>query len=88
MFIKEKILFVVLKCFNVDGMVNVCLQYIVDELGKSVGNLAYYFLNKQAIVFGFYKKLEMEQIELLCEFCIVFLFDNIDCLLEAVFQYQ
>lgn len=85
MFIKEKIFVVVLKCFNVDGMVNVCLQYIVDEVGKSVGNLAYYFFNKQVIVFGLYKKLEIEQIEFFWEFCIVFFFDNIDCLLEVVF---
>jgi AcrR family transcriptional regulator len=53
-----------------------------------VGNLAYHFPNKQAIVLGLYKKLETEQIELLREFRIVPLFDNIDRLLEAVFQHQ
>jgi AcrR family transcriptional regulator len=85
---KEKILSAALKCFNADGMVNVRLQHIADEAGKSVGNLAYHFPNKQAIVLGLYKKLETEQIELLREFRIVPLFDNIDHLLEAVFQHQ
>lgn len=85
---KEKILSAALKCFNADGMVNVRLQHIADEADKSVGNLAYHFPNKQAIVLGLYKKLETEQIELLREFRIVPLFDNIDRLLEAVFQHQ
>ncbi|MCI4648939.1 TetR/AcrR family transcriptional regulator [Phaeodactylibacter sp.] len=85
---KEKILAAALKRFNADGMVNVRLQHIADEAGKSVGNLAYHFPNKQAIVLGLYKKLETEQIELLREFRIVPLFDNIDRLLEAVFQHQ
>lgn len=85
---KEKILSAALKCFNADGMVNVRLQHIADESGKSVGNLAYHFPNKQAIVLGLYKKLETEQIELLHEFRIVPLFDNIDRLLETVFQHQ
>jgi AcrR family transcriptional regulator len=85
---KEKILAAALKCFNADGMVNVRLQHIADEAGKSVGNLAYHFPSKQAIVLGLYKKLEAEQVELLREFRTVPLFDNIDQLLEAVFQHQ
>lgn len=85
---KEKILAAALKCFNADGMVNVRLQHIADEAGKSVGNLAYHFPSKQAIVLGLYKKLEAEQVELLREFRIVPLFNNIDRLLETVFQHQ
>ena len=85
---KEKILAAALRLFNINGMVNVRLQHIADEAEKSVGNLAYHFSNKQAIVLALYKKLEAEQIELLKEFRIVPLFDSIDRILEAVFQHQ
>lgn len=43
--------------FNVDGVANVRLQQIADETGISVGNLAYHFKNKEAIVSAVYESL-------------------------------
>ncbi len=47
---KEKILKAALELFNKYGLANVRLQMIADESGISVGNLAYHFKNKKAIV--------------------------------------
>ena len=85
---KTNLLKAALKLFNENGMVNVRLQHIADEAGKSVGNLAYHFTNKEAISMALYNQLETEQEELQKEFRIVPLFDNIDRLLGAVFNHQ
>ena len=47
---KTKILSAALGLFNQHGLVNVRLQTIADEVGISVGNLAYHFYSKKAIV--------------------------------------
>lgn len=47
---KEKIVHSAIKLFNVNGLVNVRLQHIADETGISVGNLAYHYYSKKAIV--------------------------------------
>ncbi len=47
---KSKILQAALELFNDHGMANVRLQMIADKTGISVGNLAYHFKNKKAIV--------------------------------------
>lgn len=85
---KTNLLTAALKLFNENGMVNVRLQHIADEAGKSVGNLAYHFPNKEAIVMALYRRLETEQEELQREFRIVPLFDPIDRLLATVFSHQ
>lgn len=46
---KQKILDASLLLFNENGISNVRLQQIADEVGISVGNLAYHFNNKEAI---------------------------------------
>ncbi len=47
---KEKILASSIRLFNQHGLVNVRLQQIADDAGISVGNLAYHFHSKQAII--------------------------------------
>lgn len=47
---KDKIFEAAVKMFNEHGVANVRLQQIADESGISVGNLAYHFKNKEAIV--------------------------------------
>lgn len=47
---KTKILTAALHLFNQHGLVNVRLQQIANEVGISVGNLAYHYYSKEAIV--------------------------------------
>ena len=47
---KQKIIKAAIERFNQTGLTNVRLQHIADEAGISVGNLAYHFKTKQAIV--------------------------------------
>ncbi len=85
---KEKILTAALKLFNQEGMVNVRLQHIADEAVVSVGNLAYHYNNKEAILSALYEALTKKQQQLLAEYRIVPLFDNIDRLIHHTFQLQ
>lgn len=61
---KTKILKAALGLFNRHGLVNVRLQKIADEVGISVGNLAYHFYSKEAIV----KAIDAELSELISPF--------------------
>lgn len=47
---KQKILKSAIELFNSRGLVNVRLQQIADDSGISVGNLAYHYYSKKAIV--------------------------------------
>ncbi|MBX2877260.1 MAG: TetR/AcrR family transcriptional regulator [Saprospiraceae bacterium] len=85
---KQKILTAALKLFNEDGIVNVRLQHIADEAFISVGNLAYHYKNKEAILLALYEELAKKQDQLLAEYRIVPLFDNIDRLIHHTFQLQ
>lgn len=85
---KEKILDSSLKLFNEKGWVNVRLQHISDEAIVSVGNLAYHFNNKEAILLTLYKTLTEQQKTLLAAFKVVPLFDEIDKLIRRTFQLQ
>ncbi|MEO0337792.1 MAG: TetR/AcrR family transcriptional regulator [Bacteroidota bacterium] len=85
---KEKILQAALKLFNQDGMVNVRLQHIADEAFISVGNMAYHYKNKEIIVTALYDQLTKQQKQLLAEYRIVPLFDNIDRLIHHTYQLQ
>jgi len=51
---KQKIIITAEKQFYEHGIANVRLQQIADEAGISVGNLAYHFKNKEAIVNAVY----------------------------------
>ncbi len=54
---KEKIIKSSILLFNQQGMVNVRLQHIADQTGISVGNLAYHFYSKEAIIDSIVKQL-------------------------------
>ncbi len=85
---KQKILDSALRLFNEKGIVNVRLQHIADESIVSVGNLAYHYANKEAIINALYRALTKKQKDLLAEYRIVPLFDNIDRLLQHTFELQ
>lgn len=85
---KQKILDAALKLFNERGLVNVRLQHIADEAFVSVGNLAYHYPNKEAIVMALYETITKQQAALLAEYRIVPLFDNIDRLIWHTFKLQ
>ena len=54
---KQKILDASIRLFNQNGVANVRLQQIADETGISIGNLAYHYKNKEAIVVSVYETL-------------------------------
>jgi AcrR family transcriptional regulator len=65
---KQKIIESAIRLFNLHGLANVRLQQIADETGISVGNLAYHFKNKEAIVSAVYETLFDEFAKILSEF--------------------
>jgi len=85
---KQKIITSALKLFNQNGLVNVRLQHIADEAFVSVGNLAYHYPNKETILNTIYAELVKRQDEVLAEYRVVPLFDNIDRLIWNTFQLQ
>lgn len=85
---KEKIIHAALKLFNKDGIVNVRLQHISDECIVSLGNIAYHYPNKEAILQTIYNELTTQQEEVLAEFRTVPLFENLDRLFHSVYLLQ
>jgi AcrR family transcriptional regulator len=67
---KQKIIESAIRLFNIDGVANVRLQQIADETGISVGNLAYHFKNKEAIVSAAYEHLFDEFSQILSAFLV------------------
>lgn len=53
---KEKILETATKLFNEKGCMKTSTRHVADELGISVGNLYYYFKNKEEIIISIYEK--------------------------------
>jgi AcrR family transcriptional regulator len=62
---KKRIIESAISLFNEKGIANVRLTQISDEAGISVGNLAYHFKNKEAIVEAVYAQLIEEFAEVL-----------------------
>lgn len=85
---KQKILSAAIKLFNQDGLVNVRLQHIADEAFVSVGNLAYHYHSKEVIISAIYDELTKQQKNLLAEYRIVPLFDNLNRLFQLTFRLQ
>ncbi|MDC0932315.1 TetR/AcrR family transcriptional regulator [Arcobacteraceae bacterium] len=52
---KREILDVAIKLFNEKGCINTSTRHIADDLGISVGNLYYYFKNKEEIIIYIYQ---------------------------------
>ncbi len=65
---KEKIINASIRLFNEYGFANVRLQHIADSTGISVGNLAYHFKNKEAIITRAYETIGCELQAVLSQF--------------------
>lgn len=91
---KEQILQISLKLFNEKGCLNTSTRHIADELNISVGNLYYYFKNKEEIVIELFLRYlekvfknvtnlnyEKDEMFLLKEF----LLDNLEIEIEYMF---
>jgi len=85
---KKRILLAALKLFNQNGFVNVRLQHIADECNMSVGNLAYHFYSKEAIITSLINELGKKQSILLANYMAVPLFEHIDNILEQNYKLQ
>lgn len=62
---KQKIIYAAIRLFNEQGIANVRLQQIAQEVGISPGNLAYHFRNKETVVEAVIEELYDEDIEIL-----------------------
>ncbi len=85
---KENILITSLYLFNRFGFVSVRFQHIADEVGMSIGNLAYHFKTKEEIIEKLYEELAQEQKQLLADLSMIPLFININHHVENTFQLQ
>ena len=85
---KDKILKSALYLFNRFGFVSVRLQHIADEVGMSVGNLAYHFKTKDEIIENLYQQLMQQQQQLLADLRMIPLFININRHVENSFLLQ
>lgn len=85
---KQKIKGAAVLCFNTEGIANVRLQQIADAANMSVGNMTYHYRNKEAIVEAVWEQLVQQQRDLLAEFRVLPLFDDIERLIFSIFQLQ
>ncbi|MCU0450981.1 MAG: TetR/AcrR family transcriptional regulator [Bernardetiaceae bacterium] len=85
---KDRILATALDLFNRFGFVNVRLQLIADEAHLSVGNLAYHFANKDALVETIYHRLAQAQQASLANLVKTPLFEALDRYLAEAFALQ
>lgn len=69
-------------------MVNVRLQHIADEAFISIGNMAYHYKNKEAIVIAIHDRLELELKALMAEMNVVPLFDYVNQYFQKSFDLQ
>lgn len=84
----HKILAAALACFNRQGYANVRLQHIADEARMSIGNMTYHFRTKDDIVRALWAHLEREQRASLDAFRVLPLFEDLERLMEHVFDLQ
>ncbi|MCC6281145.1 MAG: TetR/AcrR family transcriptional regulator [Saprospiraceae bacterium] len=85
---RQKIIDAAVQCFNREGIANIRLQHIADEAVVSVGNMTYHYRNKDAIVHAIWEQLVQKQRDLLAEFRILPLFEDIERLLVSTFALQ
>ncbi len=57
-----------MRLFNTMGVANVRLQHIADEAGISVGNLAYHYRNKDALIEALFAQIEAELQDILAAY--------------------
>ncbi|MEM6764700.1 MAG: TetR/AcrR family transcriptional regulator [Bacteroidota bacterium] len=85
---KEKILLSATRLFNEMGVVNVRLQHISDDTIISLGNIAYHFKNKEAIVSTIFEAMEKKLKEALIEYRHTPIFANMDRIFASVEEVQ
>ncbi|NBC25079.1 MAG: TetR family transcriptional regulator [Bacteroidetes bacterium] len=84
---KEKILQASIDMFNEYGIANVRLQHIADASGISVGNLAYHFKNKPAIIDYVYDHIFNEFSMILSDYLILDNFQGIDKTMSSYYFF-
>jgi AcrR family transcriptional regulator len=84
---KQKIIKASIELFNQHGMCNVRLQQIADEIDISVGNLAYHFKNKEAIIYSINEELYKEAAGILSQYRVYPNFMDFDSQLLKYFQF-
>lgn len=84
---KQRILEGSINMFNEHGVANVRLQQIADECGISVGNLAYHFKNKEAIVSYVYNEIFQEFMMILSDYLPEETFMGIDRKLDNYYLF-
>lgn len=84
---KQKILNASIQLFNENGLANVRLQQIADEIGISVGNLAYHYRNKEAIIGAVNDNLNEEIMEILSAYGLFPNFIDFDHQLSKYFSF-
>lgn len=84
---KHRILDAAEKLFFEDGIANVRLQQIADASGISVGNLAYHFNNKEAIVTAVYENLFKELGAILSQYVIFQQFSGFDKQFSSLYEF-
>lgn len=65
---KHRIINATIKLFNENGMANVRLQQIANEVNISPGNLAYHYKNKQALIEAINEELYIEASDILASY--------------------
>lgn len=84
---KQKILEASIRLFNWNDVANVRLQQIADETGISVGNLAYHFKNKDAIVSAVYENMFDEFSNILSAYLISQKLTDFDAQIERYHRF-
>ncbi len=85
---KQRILNAALQLFNRDGLMNVRLQHIADEALMSIGNLTYHYRTKELIVNALWNIVQKQQEELLANFRVAPLFEDVERQIRHTFQLQ
>ncbi|MEM6629232.1 MAG: TetR/AcrR family transcriptional regulator [Bacteroidota bacterium] len=85
---KEKILQASKKLFNQKGFVNVRLQHISDDTIISLGNIAYHYPNKEAIVTALLERWEERVKEVLIEYRNTPIFAHVDRIFISIESLQ
>ncbi len=85
---RRRILKASLQLFNERGFINVRLQHIADACGISVGNLAYHYPHKEAIVFALVDELFGELALVMANYNAVPLFEHIDNVLRQLYALE
>lgn len=89
---REKILQASIDLFNEKGIATVTLRDIADQVGISIGNLAYHFKNKDFIIAELVKLMETERQQRLSEVQMIPSFENANrqtlAILRISFKYR